>query len=129
QLRLAKQHGACAVFMRPIEGERMLHDPYFYPVYEEASRLDLPLAVHIANGNPWFMNLYRHPVPSADRFPTLRVPTVSAFHDLLMSEVPQVFPNLRFSFIEASAQWLPWILHEAKSRFLRFGRDWPDNVM
>jgi hypothetical protein len=24
-------------------------DPYFYPVYEEASRLDLAMAVHIAN--------------------------------------------------------------------------------
>ena len=47
-VRLAREHGACAVLMRPIEGDKLLHDPYFFPIYEEASRLNMPIAVHIA---------------------------------------------------------------------------------
>ena len=44
-----------------------------------------------------------------------------------MSEIHQLFPRLRFGFIEASSQWLPWVLHEAKNRFRTLGREWPEN--
>jgi predicted TIM-barrel fold metal-dependent hydrolase len=49
QIRFGKEHGACAVLMRPYEGNRLLVDPYFYPIYEEAVRLDMAIAIHIAN--------------------------------------------------------------------------------
>jgi predicted TIM-barrel fold metal-dependent hydrolase len=129
QIRFAKQNGACAVLMRPIEGNRLLADPYFYPIYDEASRLGMPIAVHIANGNAWLNDLYRHPVAIAATFHKFRIPTVAAFSDVLLSEIHDVFPRLRIGFIEASAQWLPWVLHEARSRFRTLGRDWPENVM
>jgi predicted TIM-barrel fold metal-dependent hydrolase len=129
QIRFAKENGACAVLMRPIEGNRLLADPYFYPIYDEASRLNMPIAIHIANGNVWLNDLYRHPVGIAATFHKFRIPTVAAFSDILLSEIHQVFPKLRFGFIEASAQWLPWVLHEARSRFRTLGRDWPENVM
>ena len=128
QIRFAKENGACAVLMRPVEGYRLLADPYFYPIYEEASRLDMAIAVHIANGNAWLNDLYRHPVPIAATLHRFRVPAVAAFNDVLLSEIPQVFPKLRWGFIEASSQWLPWVLHEAKNRFKTLGREWPDNV-
>jgi uncharacterized protein len=127
QIRFAKANGACAVLMRPIEGNRLLWDPYFYPIYDEASQLDMAIAIHIANGNSWLVDLYRHPVFTASAFHRFRIPTVAAFSDLLLSEVPQTFPKLRFGFIEASSQWLPWVLHEAKNRFKSLGRTWPDN--
>jgi predicted TIM-barrel fold metal-dependent hydrolase len=127
QIRFARENGACAVLMRPVEGSRLLMDPYFYPIYDEASRLDMAIAIHIANGNPALCDLYRHPVSVASTFHRFRVPTVAAFTDLLLSEVPAVFPKLRFGFIEASAQWLPWVLLEAKKRFKTLGREWPDN--
>jgi predicted TIM-barrel fold metal-dependent hydrolase len=47
-----KDNGAVGVFMRPIEGERLLHDPYFDRLYEAVSRLNLCLGVHVANANP-----------------------------------------------------------------------------
>jgi predicted TIM-barrel fold metal-dependent hydrolase len=47
QMRYAKEHGAVAVCMRPLEGHRLLTDRYFYPIYEEASRLDLAIAIDI----------------------------------------------------------------------------------
>jgi predicted TIM-barrel fold metal-dependent hydrolase len=36
--------------MRGLEVERILSDPYFYLLYEQASALDLPVCVHSANG-------------------------------------------------------------------------------
>jgi len=34
----------------------------------------------------------------------------------MMSEVPKVFPALRWGFVEASAQWIPWVVNEAVRR-------------
>jgi predicted TIM-barrel fold metal-dependent hydrolase len=113
EIRWCKAHGAVGVCLRPLEGERHLTDPYFYPLYEEAQRLDLPLTVHIANGNPTNADLVRH-----SRFWTFRVPTVSACQAYLVSEVPTLFPKLRIGFIEAGAQWVPWVLHESRRRGL-----------
>jgi predicted TIM-barrel fold metal-dependent hydrolase len=127
QIRFAKENGACAVLMRPVEGNRLLVDPYFYPIYDEATRLDMAIALHIANGNAWLCDLYRHPVGVASTFHRFRVPTVAAFNDVVLSEIPQVFPKLRWGFIEASAQWVPWVMLEAKKRFKTLGREWPDN--
>ncbi len=129
QIRFAKENGACAVLMRPVEGNRLLADTYFYPIYDEASRLDMAIAVHIANGNPWLCDLYRHQVSVASTLHRFRVPTVAAFNDVLLSEIPRVFPKLRWGFIEASSQWLPWVLLEAKKRFKTLGRQWPDNFV
>ena len=129
QIRFAKENGACAVLMRPVEGNRLLADTYFYPIYDEASRLDMAIAVHIANGNPWLCDLYRHQISVASTLHRFRVPTVAAFNDVLLSEIPQVFPKLRWGFIEASSQWLPWVLLEAKKRFKALGRPWPDNFV
>ena len=59
QIKFAKENGAAAVCMRPLEGERHLSDPYFYPIYQTAADLDLAIAIHIANGNPENCDLYR----------------------------------------------------------------------
>jgi predicted TIM-barrel fold metal-dependent hydrolase len=128
QIRFAKENGACAVLMRPVEGQRLLCDPYFYPIYDEASRLDMAIAIHIANGNKWLSDLYDHPVRVAGTLHRFRVPTVASFTDILLSELHEVFPKLRWGFIEASSQWLPWVLHEAKNRFKTLGRVWPENI-
>jgi len=52
QVKTAKQNGAVAVCLRPLEeARRHLADSYFYPLYEAAESLDMAIAVHIANGN------------------------------------------------------------------------------
>jgi predicted TIM-barrel fold metal-dependent hydrolase len=130
QMRTARAHGAVAVCMRPLEGERCLTDPYFYPIYDAASRLDMAIAVHIANGNPANCDLLRF-FPGTQRlngFALFRAPTVLACFLLLMSELPQVFPTLRWGFIEAAAQWVPWIHNEAARRYEAEGRPFPQDV-
>jgi uncharacterized protein len=132
QMREAQAHGAVAVCMRPLEGERLLTNRYFYPIYEEASRLDLAIAIHIANANPANCDLWRT-APGAEGlfasgFQIFRGPTVVACHVLLMSELPHVFPTLRWGFIEASSQWVPWIYHEARNRYKTAGREFPEDI-
>lgn len=116
QIRAARESGAVAVAIRPLEGRRGIADPYFYPIYEEAQRLDMAMAVHIGNANPDAVRALRSPYDPGSSFAAYRVPTVVACHTLLMSELPQLFPTLRWGFIETAAQWLPWVLREAASR-------------
>jgi predicted TIM-barrel fold metal-dependent hydrolase len=128
QICWSKENGAVAVCLRPVEGNRLLADSYFYPLYETAEKLDMAIAIHIANGSAWLNDLYRHPVAIAATLHRFRIPTVASFNDILLSEIHDLFPKLRFGFVEASAQWLPWVLHEARNRFRSLGRPWPDNV-
>ena len=37
--------------MRGLEGDKHISDPHFFPIYEEAGRLDLPICVHSATGS------------------------------------------------------------------------------
>ena len=116
QIRFAKQHGAVGVCMRPFERDRMMTDPYYYPIYDEAERLDIPITVHLANGNPELFKIMTN--EAGGGFSTFRVPTVTSCYALIMSEIPRVFPKLRWGFIEVSSQWVPWVVHEAVRRSL-----------
>lgn len=116
QIRFAKEHGAVGVCMRPFERDRMMTDPYYYPIYDEAERLDIPIAVHLANGNPELVKIMTN--EAGGGFSTFRIPTVTSCYALIMSEIPRVFPKLRWGFIEVSSQWVPWIVHEAARRSL-----------
>jgi predicted TIM-barrel fold metal-dependent hydrolase len=116
EIRYAKEHGAVAVCLRPIEGNRTLPEPYFYPVYEEALAQDLAIAVHIANGNSTVCDVLRSPYDQGSGFALFRAMTAVACHSYILSDIPRQFPDLRWGFIEASAQWIPWVAHEAASR-------------
>jgi predicted TIM-barrel fold metal-dependent hydrolase len=128
ELRFSKENGACGVTMRAIEDDRLLVDPYFFPIYEEASRLDLPIAVHIGNSNPAYNAIW-----SADSaggtFGRLRVVSVAACHALITNGIPQTFPGLRFGFIEASAQWIPYMIHDLRRRLETRGRELPPDPL
>ena len=118
-MRLAKEHGAVGIFFRGMEGDRTLDDPYFFPVYEEAAKLDLPICIHTGMGAPSIINLF-----SFERnfsFAQGRILPVFAFRDLIANRIPEEFPGLRIGFIEASAGWVPFMLHILK-RLLK--SDW-----
>ena len=76
ELRWAVQNGACAAAIRPIEQNMLCADEFFYPVFEEASRLQVPMAMHLGNGNPEVHGLFsRGKGGSAFSF---RIPTMAA---------------------------------------------------
>ena len=51
ELRFAKDNGACAIFVRGLEYERRLTDPYFFPLYKLAEKLDLAVTLHSGNNS------------------------------------------------------------------------------
>jgi predicted TIM-barrel fold metal-dependent hydrolase len=113
ELQWAAAHGACAVHMRPWETGRPPTSPYFFPLYEEASRLNLPICLHAGLGSTLLVDAYSYPETV---FTQTKLPAVSCFHALVMSDVPQRFPELRFGLIETSASWLPYVLHDIPPR-------------
>lgn len=120
ELKLARKNGACAVFIRGLEGDRRLIDPYFFPLYEAASDLDMPIAIHSANGNFTTHDFFGAQEPGFCKF---KLAVVGAFHSLVYTEVPERFPRLRFGFIEVSAQWVPYVMHDLALRFRRRGKE------
>src|SRR3989475_9759721 len=111
----AKEHGAVGLFFRGIERDRTLDDPYFFPVYQEAARLDMPICVHTGAGCPAFTAIFD--VTRSHTFPHTRTLPLMAFRNLVANKVPELFPELRFGFIEAGASWVPYVLHALRSVF------------
>ncbi len=128
ELRFCKQEGACGVFMRGIEGRRLLTDPYFYPLYEEMSRFDMAVGVHVGNGNPQELDLVSQ-YNGGGSFWKFRIPVIGAFHSVIMGEVPQMFPKLRFHWAEAAALWIPYVVKDLQRRWGAQGKDFPDNPL
>ena len=115
EMQFAKAHGAVGVFFRGMERDRTLDDPYFFPIYEEASHLDMPICVHTGAGCPTFTNLFTF--ERSHTFSTIRIPPVIAFRDIVANRIPELFPKIRFGFIEAAASWVPYVLHALKRLF------------
>ena len=111
EVRWAKANGACGIFKRGFDLDRPVNDPWFFPVYEEASALDLPLCIHTG-----------HPLPGRewDR----GFPIMHSLKVLVSSGIPNKFPKLRFGLIEAGASWIPYTVSqmEAERRATMRGR-------
>src|SRR5262249_19739062 len=90
-LRFGKENGACAVVLRGVETNRLLSDPYFAPLYEEAQRLDMALCLHVGAINRELDQLVPH-----GGVMLVVTPNIVGFHTLLASDVPHTYPNLRF---------------------------------
>lgn len=128
ELKFCKEHGACGVFMRGIEGPRLITDPYFYPLYEEVSCLDMAIGVHVGNGNPANLDLVSQH-NGGGSFWKFRIPVIGACHSIMMSEVPRLFPKLRFHWAEAAAQWVPYIVKDLQRRWGALGKPLPENPL
>jgi predicted TIM-barrel fold metal-dependent hydrolase len=112
ELKWAKDNGAVGVFFRGIEGGWTLDNPYLFPVYQAANDLDLPILIHTGAGCPLFLKLFD--VERNHTFGHSRVQPLFAFRDLIHNKIPEQFPRLKFGFIEASAGWVPFMLHILK---------------
>ena len=119
QLRFAKDNGAVAINLRGIEvGNRLINDPYFYPVYEWAAELDMPICPHSGTGSFELDAIFGSPTTQFERN---KFSGLSAFHTLIMSGLPDRFPNTKWGIIEFSADWLPYMLNDLARRMERRG--------
>ncbi len=117
EARFAKENGACGIFIRGLEGEKRLSDAYFFPIYEEAGKLDLPICVHSATGS-FAVHDYFADECGFNRF---KLAVVGSFHALVFNQIPAKFPNTKWGFIEVSSQWVPYAIHDFARRYERNG--------
>ncbi len=125
ELKFAKDNGAVGIFMRPLECERPISDEYFFPLYEIASELDLPICVHLGNGSYHIHDFYQRD----STFTKFKLVTIGCFHSLVLNEIPSKFPDIRWAIIEAGSDWLPFILNDLRQRMARLGRPLADDVL
>jgi uncharacterized protein len=117
ELRFAKDHGAVGVMKKgDREAGKWPNDSYFFPLYEEAERLDMPICFHIGSGVPDFTPAREF---SYGRFIKLGLPVPHAFHSLILHAVPDKFPKLRWGFIESGAGWVPYVLYDLRRRLVK----------
>ena len=117
ELRWSHGNGACAVFMRGIETNHSLHDPYFFPLYEEASRLNLPIGIHSGIGNFTVNEML-----GGEPFRVAKLIVIGGFHSMILNGIPEKFPKLRIGAIEVAAQWVPYLVHDLNLAISKAGR-------
>src|SRR5207247_7765114 len=99
--------GACVVFMRGLETNHTLHDPYFFPLYEQASRLNMPIGIHSGIGN-----FAVNDAMGGEPFRVAKLVVIGGFHSMILNGIPERFPGLRVGPIEVAAQCVRYVVHE-----------------
>ena len=102
ELARAKENGACGIFTCGFAADRELWNPYFFPLYEIAQELNLPICLHAGVDSFAYHDLFEE----SDALAKFKFPVISAFHALLLQDIPRRFPALRWGFIEAGSGWL-----------------------
>ena len=125
ELKFGKENSACGIYLRGLEADRRLSDSYFFPLYEAASKLDLPICVHSANGSIESHDFFL----DEPGFCKFKLAVVGAFHSLIYDGIPARFPKLRIGIIEVSAQWIPYAIHDLVRRYARRGKQLGDRVL
>ena len=101
-----------------------LGDELFWPLYDEAQRLDVPLAVHGApsvglgfdfNRNVTFANVLEHPL-------AVMIQLASMFLEGVFDE----FPDLRVAYLEANTVWMPYMMDRMSGKRRRGPTDSAD---
>lgn len=108
-----------------VDGKNLDH-PDFYPLWEEAGRLDVPISVHWGNGsylraagterfNTHFMvHAIGHPFEQ-----------MIAVATIVCGGVAEQFPNVRFGFLEAGCGWVPFWAERLEEHYERRAAEMP----
>lgn len=114
ELRFAKEHGACGILKKgDRESGKWAADPYFFPLYEEAERLDLPICFHTGSGIPDFSPAREF---TLGQFMRTKVAAINGIQTLLVNNIPSKYPKLRFGCIEAGASWVSFVDYDVRRR-------------
>ncbi len=105
--------------MLAADGNHVLGDARFLPVYEEAQRLDVMLGIHASGSHlggagvdlfPRFIQAHTCSHP----FGQMRQLTSIVFEG-----IPERFPDLRIAFLEAGAGWAPYWMERMDDEYAK----------
>ena len=125
ELKFGKENGACGIFIRALEANKLISDPYFFPLYEMAAEFDMPICLHSGNASFDVVEIFREE-PGFNKF---KACGIGCFHQLLWNHIPRQFPEVRWGFVELSAQWIPYALNDISLRMERRGEELSEDVL
>jgi len=87
----------------------------FYPLYEEAQKLDVPLTVHGAPSKGLGFDFLQ----TMSMIHTLEHPIAQMIQltSVVLDGVFDLFPKLRMGFLEAGAGWVPYMMERMDDKF------------
>ena len=94
---------------------RSFADSAYFPLYEEAQRLDVPLALHASGGDEFGSELLPSFIAThtcGHPFPVLRQLTA-----MLFEGIPERFPRLTLGYLEIGCGWLPYWMERMDEEF------------
>ena len=98
-----------------------LGHPDFWPIYEEAERLNVPVATHGAPSMSLGINHFQYFAATiALEHPIAQMIQVTSF---IMEGVFDRFPKLRVGFLEAGTGWVPYMMDRLDRSFEVFNRN------
>jgi predicted TIM-barrel fold metal-dependent hydrolase len=125
--RAVTELGFVGVSLLPNLRGRHIGDAYFFPIYEEAERLNVPICVHM------FLGRY-----GSEATGTMRVDKFfyshlfgHAFEQMIALSVVigegllDRFPKLRFAFLESGCGWVPYWLYRLDEHYEILGNQVP----
>lgn len=76
-------------------------------------------------GSPTIIRLFD--IQTAQHFFPVQAPSIDAFRNIVANKISERLPGLTFGFIEASAGWIPFLIHHLR-RSMRKGWKFSSNV-
>jgi predicted TIM-barrel fold metal-dependent hydrolase len=113
ELRFARSTAVAASKKGDREAGKWAADPYFFPLYEEAERLDLPICFHTGSGIPDFSPAREF---TLGQFMRTKAAAVNGIQTLIVNNIPAKYPKLRFGCIEAGASWVSFVDYDVRRR-------------
>ncbi len=118
--RAVTKLGLCGGMLAAQAHSRNLGSPEFYPLYEEAQRLNTPIAIHAFGGDEpgseiFDQFIYLH--TTGHPFPVLRQLTAMVF-----GGIPEKFPKLRIGYLEIGCGWIPYWMERMDEEWEKRGK-------
>ena len=119
--RAVVEKGAVSIFLPQALDDKMWHHPDYDPIWQTASDLEVPLAIHgmdSATGKPLLGERYNGVVGGARTVGTLTVfpfENMLALAHFMLGGILDRYPNLRLLVLESNSGWLPFFLNRLEN--------------
>ncbi len=113
ELHRASDLGCSGIFTMGVIYEQQLNDPRFFPIYQAASDLDLPISIHLGWGSTQATQIFAE----NSFFCSATIPVIWGFYFVMSSGLLGRFPRLRVGFIETGAQWVPYAINQVRRQY------------
>lgn len=115
ELKRTRDMGAVTAIIYGTVGEKLLDLPEFNPFFAEAEKLGFPVSAHTGWSHPG-LRASGTTIMAAHTI-TFTLPLLLGFYGVLAGGVLDRFPKLKISFLEAGADWLPYMLQRMDHYF------------